>query len=158
MPRPRGLETADGQVELRFIEQTMHLVAPHRSAQQPDARGLPTQPRGEIGHDEHLHLAGKAQPEGALLRASIEVVLSAQGLLHLAKGVADAGGQRAGAGGGPHDLAGAHEERVTQQHPQQGQVVAHGGLLHPQPRGRPGDAALFHQRVEGHEQVQVEAA
>ena len=63
-----------------------------------------------------------------------------------------------GAGRGAHALRGAGQELVAEQRAQAGEVVAHRRLAEPDAGRGAGDAALGQQRVEGDEQVEVEAA
>ena len=67
-------------------------------------------------------------------------------------------GQRLGACGRHERRAAAHEQRIAEHPAQPGERVAHPGLAQPDPLRRPGHAALAQERVERHEEVEIDPA
>ena len=80
-----------------------------------------------------------------------------QGVLDQAQRLLNGLAERFGARGRYQRQALAQQQGVTEELAEPGQRVAHAGLAQPDPFGRPGDVPLGQQRVEGHEEVEIDA-
>ncbi len=87
-----------------------------------------------------------------------EKALHAQRGLDLAQRIAQGWRHGGSSPGGNHALARAHEELVAHQLAQPPQCVAHRGLGQVQPLARDDQVALFVDRIEDLEKVEVHAA
>ncbi len=87
-----------------------------------------------------------------------EVQLAARGehALRLTQQIADLFADRRRVRRRGHRPPGAHQDVVAGQPPQPAEAATDRGGGEPQPLGRAGDAALFEQRVQDREQVQIQ--
>ena len=125
-----------------------------------DLDGQARSGRGQPSHqraDEHEQaVVGAAHRERGVVGGGVEAGPVVQGVLDQAERVGDRLAERFGPRGRDQRQALAHQQRVAEQLAQPGERVAHPGLAQPEAARRPGDAALGEQRVERHEEVEVD--
>ncbi len=98
-------------------------------------------------HAERAAVVRRVERRGRLDRAADE-----------RERLADGPGQRLGARGRDEGGAVADEQGIAEHHAQPGERVAHARLAEPDPVGGARDAALAQERVESHEEVEVDPA
>jgi hypothetical protein len=150
------LDRLDHQVGLALAEQAdrVRSARQHLDGQAGSGRGQPPHQRA----DEHEQAVVRAaHRERGLVGGGVESRPVVQCVLDQAERVGHRLAERFGARGRDQRQALAHQQRVAEQLAQPGERVAHPGLTQPDPFGRPGDAALGEQRVERHEEVEVDA-
>ena len=125
---------------------------------QPDAgRGL-AEMGEQRGTEQHLHAVRQPDPEQPLGRPGVERLVPGDQGLDLGERDPHRVDQGEGARGRAHALRPSGQELVAEQRAQAGEVVAHGRLPEADAGRGARHAALREQRVEGDEQVQVDAA
>lgn len=124
---------------------------------EPDAGRLLVQGAGECGAEDGRSVVGGEQGELAGLGGRVEVGLAGEDpLQQVARGgaaVPQGGAERGQLVG----VAGTGEQLVVEMAAQPGQRRAHGGLAQPDALAGLGDIALFQQRAQGEDQIEVES-
>lgn len=118
---------------------------------------LASEADGERWHQHELGDVGHRDGERTVAARRLEGRAGAERPRELVERPADGRGQLAGAGRGREAAALAHEQRITDRVSQASERVAHRGLAQADAACGGGHAALAEERVEDHEQVEVEA-
>ena len=147
---------ADAEVEAVGVELVEQPVGGVQA--QPDAGCGLAEVGEQRGTEQHLHAVRQPDPEQPLGGPGVERLVPGHQGRDLGEGDPHRIDQGEGAGGGAHALRSPGQELVAEQCAQAGEVVAHGRLPEADAGRGARDAALREQRVEGDEQVQVDAA
>ena len=150
----------DGQPYLHafVLDAVRGLAAVEGLHRQADARRHRAQMDAQLRQQQHAHVVGQAQVEIAPRRGRIEALADLDGAFDLAEGLAEAARQAHGLGRGRHAFGRAQQQRVVELGAQPAQRMADGRGGDAQPRGGLAHAAFFHQGLEDHQQVEVDAA
>jgi len=124
---------------------------------QAHAGGHPLDVRQEGGQQHSGNVVRSADPEAPLGRGGVEHRRCRYQLLDALQDIPQHRCETLRVGGRQHALAGRQEDVVVEVGPQAPERGARRRLGQIKPRGRPGNAPLGEERVQGDEKIQVEA-
>jgi hypothetical protein len=147
---------ADRKVKAAGIKGIVHRGFLDETEPQINRWRRPRQMGSEVRQDHHRGVVAATDSEDATRRCGIECRGRVQSDAKLGKGLGDLHVDLLGPGGRQHRAAGPDKQCVIEHHAQTGERIAHGWLADAEPQGRSGDAAIGHQGLERHHQVQID--
>ena len=110
-----------------------------------------------MGHRDELRVVRRHHPVVERRRGGVERGLVGECLLQAGDGVAQDRGEPLGALGRDHPAAGGDQQLIVEQVAEAAELVAQRGLAQAEALGGPGHAAFDEQRIEGDQEVGVDA-
>ena len=160
--QPQAVRGLDRLHQAQVDVAARHLGGVLVRVQVPDgdahARCFPSQPQHQRTQDRGLQVIRGGDGHRQFGAARLEVQVRARDPAHLVQRLAQRLEQRQGLGGGRHAALRREQQRVLEDIAQPAELRADRGLAEAQPGGGLGDIALGQQRLERHEQVEVEPA
>ncbi len=144
------------QIDRALGELPQHVGYGHGTEDQVHRGRVLRQPREQRRQEDESAEIRARQRERARARLGVERRGPREGAAHGLQGRCQRRAELLGARRGAQPQRRAHEERIAQERAQPAQRVAGGGLAQPHPLGRPRDAALGQERLEHHQEVQID--
>ncbi|WXB13602.1 hypothetical protein LZC94_37915 [Pendulispora albinea] len=154
--RGAGKRRTDHDIELAGIERAKIFRRGQRSDRERDPWSFGREVLDQ--HRQHRNLEARRHPESepVLFACGVESLFDEEGSRNAYQHLSHSLGERVRPGSRLDASWAAREELIAEEPAKTVQSVAHGRLLDADPRSRPCDVPLGHQRVEGHEEVQIE--
>ena len=152
------VEHAEREIDDAGLELGLDRVEAQRPHQEIDPRRDGRDPREQRRQDHQLSMIDRGDREAARRGCRVEGRAAAERAIDVVERRVDCRRELLGAGSGHHAAWGAHEDRIAEQGAEAVERVAHRRLREPDPLGRARDVALGEERVERHEEVEIDLA